>query len=120
MKDTEVECEVTDKRKRREIRATDAEWAGIKNAASAADLSISDYVCRCALATGNLPRSKKSPAILIRIEWALCELNEILRGIARELVSTGKIEPKALNVLVQCEGMLIKVESALRKSGPVQ
>ncbi|OOY05315.1 hypothetical protein [Thioclava sp. F28-4] len=118
MKDTEVECGVDVKRKRREIRATDAEWAGIKNAASTADLSISDYVCRCALATDNSPRGKPSSAILIRIEWALCELNDILRGIARKLVSTGKIEPKALNVLIQCEGMLIKIESALHKGGP--
>ena len=118
MKDTEVECEVTDKRKRREVRATDVEWAGIKKAASAADLSISDYVCRCALSTDNSLRSKPAPAILIRIEWALCELNDILRGIARELVSTGKIEPKPLDLLVQCEGLLIKIESALHKGGP--
>lgn len=117
MKDTEVEFEVDGKRKRREIRATDAEWAGIKKAASAADLSISDYVCRCALSTDTSSRGKPSPAILIRIEWALCELNELLRFIAQELVATGKIEAEALDLLARCEGMLIKMENSLHKDG---
>lgn len=68
-----------EKRKARLVRATDAEWARVREAAGAAGLSISAYVVRTLLARPEPVEPGLPPALVRRLARAVLVLERVER-----------------------------------------
>lgn len=68
-----------EKRKGRLVRATDAEWARVKEGAEAAGMSISAYVMRTVLARPEPAEPGLSPALVRRLARAVLILERLER-----------------------------------------
>ena len=69
-----------EKRKGRLVRATDAEWARVRDDARAAGLQVSDYVRRTLLGPTEPAEPALSPALVRRLARALLILERLERA----------------------------------------
>lgn len=105
------------RRKRREIQATDAEWAVINSAADKVGVPVSEFVRRCAfhLDLSDGSTSKEDAAVHVLSSFNLIEKS--LRVMAMEVAWKGTVAPADLHLIATVEAKLDRMYHALFGEG---
>ena len=107
------QVEHPERRRRREIQATDAEWQQISDNAKDAEMSLSEFIRHCAISR-KMPMSKKpSGKHGANIEVALARCALELERLAEHAMSGSVLDMPVLLMLSGIEELLTQVHRAL-------
>ena len=101
------------RRKRREIQATDAEWQVIKSAAGKVGVSTSEFVRRCAFHLDLPDGSTKKEDAAVQVLSSFDLIEKSLRMMAMEVVWQGTVSPSHIHMIATIEAKLDRMHGAL-------
>lgn len=105
------------RRKRREIQATDAEWEVINSAAGKVGVSTSEFVRRCAFHLDLSDGSTRKEDAAVHVLSSFDLIEKSLRMMAMEVAWQGKVSPSHLRMIATVEAKLDRMHGALFGEG---
>ena len=105
--------EPENRRKPRQIQASDAEWLRIKDMAKAVDKSISEFLRQSVLSENSCANVSSMNLNAVPVAAALSAIEEPLAIMAQVSVASGRIEPDTLSQLAKIERFLSEIITRL-------
>jgi hypothetical protein len=105
--------EPENRRKPRQIQASDAEWLRIKDMAKAVDKSISEFLRQSVLPENSRADVSSMNPNAVPVAAALSAIEERLAMMAQVSVASGRIEPNTLAQLAKIERFLGEIITRL-------
>lgn len=105
--------EPENRRKPRQIQASDAEWIRIKDMAKAVDKSISEFLRQSVLPENSRAHVSSMNPNAVPVAAALSAIEERLAMMAQVSVASGRIEPNTLAQLAKIERFLGEIITRL-------